>query len=71
MPKTWISKNELKERLLKAGIESSLLDDTVHDAASQQASNANNGGLDSQVDFLLDTCGWTPQNILNALEIQA
>lgn len=30
-----------------------LLDDLVHDVASQQASNVNNDGIGSQVDYLL------------------
>jgi hypothetical protein len=57
--------------LLKNGIESSSLDELIHTAASQQATNANNGGLDEQLNFLLHTCEFTPQDILNALEIQA
>jgi len=65
-----MTRNELIARLLKAGIESSSLDDIVHDAASQEASNANNGGLDDQINFLIDECGWTSKDILNALEIK-
>jgi hypothetical protein len=64
-------KAELKETLQKNGIEASSLDDIVHDAASSKASDANNGGTEGQIDFLLNTCGWTPQDILNALEIQS
>lgn len=63
-------KAELKAIFLKNGIECSSLDDTVHNEASQQATNANNGGLDEQLNFLM-VHGWTPQDILNALEIQA
>jgi hypothetical protein len=33
------------------------LDDLVHDAYSRQASETNNGGLDSQVSFLAGTYG--------------
>ena len=64
--KIWISKTELKTILLKNGYEASSLDDIVHDAASQQGSNANNGGIDEQIDFLLNICGWTPQDIINS-----
>jgi hypothetical protein len=62
---------ELKTIFQKNGIESSSLDETVHDAASQMATNANNGGLEEQINFLYHTCEWTPQDIINALEIQA
>ena len=64
-------KAELKAIFLKNGIECSSLDDTVHNEASQQATNANNGGLDEQLNFLLHTCEFTPQDILNSLEIQS
>ena len=63
-------KAELKQILLKNGIEASSLDETVHNEASQQASAANNEGIDGQLDFLMGH-GWTPQDIINALEIQA
>jgi hypothetical protein len=66
-----MTKTGLKEILLKNGIEASSLDETVHAAASKQATNANNGGIDDQIDYLLNTCEWAPQDILNALEIQA
>ena len=62
---------ELKTIFLKNGIEASSLDELVHTAASQQATNANNGGLDEQLNFLLHTCEFTPQDILNSLEIQS
>lgn len=85
-----MTKPELKKQLLEKGIESSLLDDTchdaasiiaskannestgltdeaAHDAASVLASNANNGGLDAQIDFLIDTCGWSPEDVLKSV----
>jgi hypothetical protein len=65
-----MTKTELKKVFLEKGIECSHLDDVVHDAASSKASDANNGGLDTQLEFLLSTCEWTPQDILNALEIK-
>ena len=64
-------KAELKWILQKNGIEASSLDETVHAAASVLATNANNGGIEEQINFLYDTCGWTPQDIINALEIRA
>lgn len=41
------------------------LEDAVHDAASQQASNAVNGGPDDMVDYLL-SLGWTLPEIQSA-----
>jgi len=52
---TWI--DELKE---------GELDDIVHDAASQMASNANNGGVDEQIEFLTVISGWTEEDIRKA-----
>jgi len=63
-------RTELKTIFQKNGIECSSLDELVHTAASQQATNANNGGIDVQLNFLLNTCELTPQDILNALEIK-
>jgi hypothetical protein len=65
-----LKRAELKKILFNNGIESSSLDETVHDAASCMASEANNGGIDGQLAFLLDTCNWNPQDILKALEIK-
>ncbi len=39
------------------GLEAGDLDDLVHDAYSRQASEVNNGGLDSQVRFLIESYG--------------
>lgn len=58
----------LKMRLEEKGIESSSLDDLVHDAASKAASDANNGGLESQLTFLTDTLDWTEEDIISMLE---
>jgi hypothetical protein len=60
-----MTRSELKIALEKKGVESALLDDIVHDAASRLASNANNEGIDGQLDFLLNTCGWTEEEVLN------
>ena len=56
-------KSELKKFFLEEGIESAHLDDIVHDAASGLASDANNEGIDGQINFLMDTCGWTTEDI--------
>ena len=62
-----MTKQELKDFLLKNGIEASHLDDIVHDAASQLATNANNEGIDGQLNFLMDTCGWSSEDITNSI----
>ena len=60
----------LKQSLLADGYESQHLDEIVHDAASQLASNANNDGMSNQLDFLTVTCGWSDQEVRKALEDQ-
>lgn len=40
------------------------LDEAVHQAAAECASEANNIGLSAQVEFLLKTGGWKPEDIL-------
>ena len=62
------NKADLKYTFQKNGIKSHHLDGIVHDAASNLASNANNEGIDGQINFLLDTCGWTSQDVLNAIK---
>lgn len=57
----------LKNQLQTLGVSSESLDDAIHQAASQLASNANNDGLGNQLDFLTTTCGWSDQNVLDAL----
>jgi hypothetical protein len=57
----------IKEQLHKESYEAEHLDGIVHDAASSLATNANNDGLDGQVDFLKTTCGWSDENIMQAL----
>jgi len=59
-----MTRDELKQAARKSSIE---LGDLVHYAASHMASAANNGGVDDQVDFLIDTCGWTIENIYTYL----
>jgi hypothetical protein len=59
-----------KENFIKVLQEKKLtryLDSIVHDAASQMASAANNDGVEGQLDFLIDTCGWTEEDILNGV----
>ena len=62
-----MTRAQLKAEILKAGAESASIDDTVIEAASHMASAANNGGLDGQIDFLIDTCGWTEESILASI----
>lgn len=45
-----------------------VLDELVHDTASRLATDANNGGWQSQVEFLLNNYGGTPEDIINYLK---
>lgn len=47
-----IGKNPMVQSLV-----SETLDEMVHEVKSRQAAEINNGGIDSQVGFLLDTDG--------------
>lgn len=47
--------------------ESEKLDDIVHDAASSIGSSVNNGGLESQILFLLEQ-GYTVDSIYDAMD---
>ena len=58
----------LKYDLQKQGIESELLDEVVQDAASRLASNANNDGMKSQLEFLTVVCGWSDEDVVEALK---
>lgn len=65
-----LGKSRVNEQKLMAkirAIEAEKLDDIVHDAASQMASNANNGGVSKQIEFLIAVAGWTVEEIHNAL----
>lgn len=57
----------LKNQLIDLGFESSHLDSLVDEAASRLASNTNNDGMKSQLDFLVITCCWSEDEILDAL----
>ena len=59
---------KLFDELQKLGAESALLDDIVHEAASDLAANANNGGMKEQINFLITTCGWSEEDILKAVK---
>ena len=50
----WFEKNKIKTEDL---------DDIVHNAASEMASNSNNEGLRGQVEFLTVICGWSEKDI--------
>lgn len=56
---------ELMQQIEKLGIQPEHLDEAVHDAASDMASNANNGGVREQVMFLRNS-GWDDGEILVA-----
>lgn len=58
----------IKTTLEQRGISSEQLDDLVHEAAGRLASNANNDGMSSQLDFLMVVCGWDEETILAELE---
>lgn len=45
------------------------LDEVVHDTAATQASDANNGGVKSQVAFLLSN-GWTAETIVGYIKAE-
>ena len=51
-------------QLTDLGITAEMLDNMVCDAANDLAANANNGGLQDQIRFLLIICGWTGEAIL-------
>jgi hypothetical protein len=53
----------LEQELENLGIETEHLDSLVHDCASEQASEVNNGGVESQVNYLLSH-GWTPGDVI-------
>lgn len=59
-----MDKKELLNKLKEKNVGCEDLDDTTHDAASILASEANNGGLEAQVDFLMDKCGWSAEDII-------
>ena len=61
MTEQTITKEDLLKRLSSAN--ESALDELVLEAASQIAANANNGGVEAQVEFLLAN-GYTAQEIL-------
>ena len=52
-----MNKDELKAKLLEEGFEAAHIDEVTHDAASLLATNANNAGVDGQIDFLNEVCG--------------
>lgn len=49
--------------LTENGVEGDALDEIVHHAKSQEASNINNGGLDEQVQFLISEGGCSYEEI--------
>lgn len=61
---------EVKAALLSAYEEDELielLDGIVHDAVSNEGSAINNGGLDAQLDYLVNECGETAKSLLEQI----
>jgi hypothetical protein len=56
------------EKLKK--INSEDLDELVHEGAAELAADANNSGVEAQVTFLKESCGFTDEDILRILEIE-
>lgn len=56
--------------LERNSIEAEHLDGAVDQEKSRQRADINNGGLDEQVEYLLE-CGWTEEEILGAAELDA
>ena len=51
----------------KKGFTCPDLDELIHEVAAQTASDINNSGMESQVEFLIKH-GWTEQSIVEYLE---
>ena len=47
----------LAEKALTAGLEAEDCDEAVHDLAASVAADANNGGLEEQISYLIDGLG--------------
>lgn len=52
-----VQHTELVQRVTQRGLGDGDLDELVHDAASRAASEANNGGVEAQVAFLIARLG--------------
>jgi hypothetical protein len=59
-----MNKEDVVKKLKERGVEPEELDELVHEAASSMASNANNSGVEAQVEFLMNTCGWGADDII-------
>ena len=57
----------IEDLLNDDGITSKHLDEIVIDAASTQASLANNKGKHGQIDYLIMCCGWSEDDIVCAV----
>ena len=51
-------------------IQTEDLDDIVHEAASDMASNSNNEGIAGQIEFLQIIAGWGNDDIIETLRQQ-
>ena len=57
----------LTEKADEAGLDAADLDELVHDIASGIAADANNGGLEAQIAFIVSQLG--PEGVKNVAEI--
>lgn len=56
-PAVVLDEEWLQERLEAVNIDSADLDDTIHDIASENASDSNNKGIAGQITFMVDEVG--------------
>lgn len=52
-----ISSKDIVKQAKSNGIKSEDLDELVHEVISKTASSINNGGLEAQIEFLIDKLG--------------
>ena len=57
----------LLDKLEALGADNDLLDDIVDEAADRLVTQANNGGMSAQLNFLTHTAGMTESQILDAV----
>ena len=60
-----MSNLSLEKTLCSMGLGPEDLDELVHEAASNMASNANNEGMRGQISFLMLIAGWSEAEVLS------
>ena len=70
MVDTVMRRKPVIDKLEQLGVESWMLDNLVHDAASGLGSQANNEGMKGQINFLKVICGWTDEAIIEAAKME-